>query len=65
MCILIGAGCGLAYASAVVIMGLYFEKYRPLAFGIALAGNGVGNMAFPYITTFIIDLDSWRGNLFF
>ncbi len=32
----IGIGSGLVYAVGIVVLGLYFEKYRPLAFGIGL-----------------------------
>ena len=54
-------GCGIAYAAGVVIMGLYFEKYRPLAFGIGLTGGAVANITLPFFTTFLIDVYNWRG----
>ena len=59
----IGIGSGLVYAVGIVVLGLYFEKYRPLAFGIGLAGGGVANIAFPWITSSLIDVYGWRGNL--
>ena len=42
-------------------MGLYFEKYRPLAFGLGMAGGGFANIVFPWITFSLIDTYSWRG----
>lgn len=42
-----GIGTALAYAPAVVIVGMYFNKRRGLAVGIATAGVGIGTFAVP------------------
>ena len=57
----LGAGCGLAYNAAIVAIGEHFYKYRSLAFGISLAGGSVGHIAFPWISTALIDHFGWRG----
>ncbi len=56
-------GSGIVYAAGIVIMGTYFEKYRPLAFGLGLAGGGIANISFPWITFSLIDEYTWRGAL--
>ncbi len=56
-------GSGIVYAAGIVIMGLYFEKYRPLAFGLGMAGGGVAYIVFPWITFSLIDAYSWRGTI--
>ena len=56
-----GVGFGLAYAAAIVVIGEHFYKYRSLAFGISVAGGSFGNIAFPWISTALIDHFGWRG----
>ena len=48
----------------MVAITVYFEKYRPLAFGLSMSGGGVGNMAFPWITSALIQQYGWRGKYF-
>ena len=61
----LGVGFGLAYTAAIVAIGEHFFKYRSLAFGLSLAGGSVGNMAFPWISTTLINHFGWRGMYFF
>ncbi len=36
-----------------LILTEYFDKYRPMAFGTAAAGAGLGNMFYPWLTRFL------------
>ena len=56
-----GVGFGLAYTAAIVVIGEHFYKYLSLAFGISVAGSSFGNIAFPWISTALIDHFGWRG----
>ncbi len=58
-----GIGSGFAYTCAVVAVGIYFEKYRPIAFGLSTLGIGVATMCFPWITSALIAHYGWRGAL--
>ncbi|CAI4221720.1 unnamed protein product [Auanema sp. JU1783] len=58
--IIMGFGFGLMYCPAIVIVTMYFEKYRSLATGIAVAGAGVGTVAFSPINAFIMANYGWR-----
>jgi MFS transporter, MCT family, solute carrier family 16 (monocarboxylic acid transporters), member 14 len=40
-----GVGFCFIYMPSVIIVGYYFEKWRPLATGIALCGSGVGEFS--------------------
>lgn len=45
--ILSGFGFGMMFQPSIVIVGVYFERWRPLATGIAISGTGAGIFAFP------------------
>lgn len=47
----------------VIIVGYYFEKWRPLATGIALCGSGVGTFVMGPISNMLIKSLGWRGAL--
>lgn len=49
--------------AAIVSLNMYFDRYRVLGFGISLVGTAAGNIAYPYITRFLINLYGWRGAL--
>ncbi|CAF2926047.1 unnamed protein product [Rotaria sp. Silwood2] len=57
----LGAGLGfsLMYLPAIVSVGLYFEKRRTFAMGIAVCGSGVGTMALAFITNGIVNIRLW------
>lgn len=48
---------------SVIIVGYYFEKWRPLATGIALCGSGVGTFILAPISTQLIEKYGWRNAL--
>ncbi len=59
---LVGFGCGIAFTGGVVVIEEYFQKWRPLALGVAACGGSFGNMAFPWITKALLEIYGWRGN---
>ena len=47
----VGTGVGLGYTSSMVAIGQYFERRRPLAYGITLLGDaGSGMLLVPFFT---------------
>ncbi|KAL3854960.1 hypothetical protein ACJMK2_014195 [Sinanodonta woodiana] len=59
-----GLGYCLLYIPSHVLCGLYFERHRSLASGIAASGQGIGGTVFPYITYMLIETYGWRGSYF-
>ncbi|CAH1256286.1 SLC16A9 [Branchiostoma lanceolatum] len=59
--ILGGAGCGLPLLAAVVSVGQYFDKKRHIAYGISVAGVGVGISAFSAFQQYLLDEFGWFG----
>uniref|UniRef100_A0AC35U2J7 MFS domain-containing protein n=1 Tax=Rhabditophanes sp. KR3021 TaxID=114890 RepID=A0AC35U2J7_9BILA len=58
-----GVGFGFIYCPAIVIVTMYFEKYRALATGIAVCGAGVGTAIFSPLQEWIISNYSWQAAL--
>ena len=58
-----GCGLGLAYIPAVSSVGKTFNKYRSLALGIAISGNGIGAFLFPPMIQFFLQEYCWRGTM--
>jgi MFS transporter, MCT family, solute carrier family 16 (monocarboxylic acid transporters), member 14 len=58
-----GIGFCFIYMPSVIIVGYYFEKWRPLATGIALCGSGVGTFILAPISTNLIELYGWKNTL--
>ncbi|KAK3611188.1 hypothetical protein CHS0354_009441 [Potamilus streckersoni] len=61
---LTGLGFCLLYVPSHVLCGLYFQRHRSLATGIAISGQGVGGTVFPYIAYILIDTYGWKGSFF-
>ncbi|RZB40362.1 MFS 1 domain containing protein [Asbolus verrucosus] len=55
-----GIGLGMIYLPAVVVVGYYFEKWRPLATSVALTGSALGIVFFPAILEGILIACDWR-----
>ncbi|XP_069109440.1 monocarboxylate transporter 12-like [Argopecten irradians] len=53
----------LFYVPAFVNVGLYFEKRRSLATGIAVSGSGIGPLVLAPITEVFLQKYGWRGTL--
>jgi MFS transporter, MCT family, solute carrier family 16 (monocarboxylic acid transporters), member 14 len=61
--ILGGIGFCCIYLPSVIIVGYYFEKWRPLATGIALCGSGVGTFIMAPISNALIASYGWQNAL--
>ena len=59
-----GFGNCLSYVPSHVLSGLYFNKHRSLATGIATSGSGLGATIFPIILYHLIEFYGWRGSLY-
>lgn len=55
-----GIGFCFIYMPSVIIVGYYFEKWRPLATGIALCGSGVGTFVMGPISKILVTEYGWR-----
>ncbi|CAF2044640.1 unnamed protein product [Rotaria magnacalcarata] len=56
-----GLGFALMYLPAIVSVGLYFEKKRTFAMGIAVCGSGVATSVFSHIMDGIVNIHKWLG----
>ncbi|XP_071085634.1 monocarboxylate transporter 12-like [Haliotis cracherodii] len=59
--IVTGIGYGFGFLPANVMVGLYFEKLRPIAAGITMAGAGLGMFVGPPLVRYLIDKYSLQG----
>ena len=57
----VGVGIGLSYVPSVGAVQRWFTTNRALATGIAVSGIGAGNLAFPPLAAWWIDVFGWRG----
>jgi len=57
----VGVGIGLSYVPSVGAVQRWFVRNRAFASGIAVSGIGAGNLAFPPLAAWWIDLYGWRG----
>ncbi|KAK3107138.1 hypothetical protein FSP39_007973 [Pinctada imbricata] len=58
-----GAGFGLMYLPAIVMVGYYFEKRRAFATGIAVCGSGIGGFVMAPLCEFMLHEYNWVGGL--
>ncbi|CAD6194422.1 unnamed protein product [Caenorhabditis auriculariae] len=58
--IVMGIGFGLMYCPAIVVVTMYFERWRSLATGIAVSGAGVGTVVFAPINVYLSTNYGWR-----
>ena len=49
------------YLPSLVMVGLYFDKRRALASGIAMCGSGIGTFVFAPLSQSLINQYSWKG----
>lgn len=57
---LTGTGFALMYVSSVVVVGLYFDRRRALAVGVASSGSGIGIFVIAAATGALLKVMSWR-----
>ena len=48
-----GAGSGLLYTPGSIACAHYFEKYRAIATGMAMSGNGLGTICVAHLANFV------------
>ncbi|XP_069115328.1 monocarboxylate transporter 9-like [Argopecten irradians] len=58
--IIAGAGLGLIYLPAIVIIGYWFERKRAFATGIALCGSGIGTLIFAPLNKYLREEYHWK-----
>ncbi|KAL5287608.1 hypothetical protein ACFFRR_008480 [Megaselia abdita] len=64
--IITGCGVGMVWAASQLVIGYYFEKYRPVANGIGSAGSGLGVIIFSIVNTQLLSAGlTWRNVLQF
>lgn len=61
--VLAGLGGGASYASSVIIVGYYFDKYRALATSVAVCGSGVGTMLLSRCLALALHRIGWEQTL--
>ena len=57
----LGLGFGLGYCSGSSQIGIYFDKRRSLAFGIASMGAPASSIVMPPLLVYLTDVYGWRG----
>ncbi|MGE0876626.1 MAG: MFS transporter [Burkholderiales bacterium] len=60
----VGLGVGLTYVPSVGAVQPWFQANRAFATGIAVSGIGAGNILFPPLAVWLIELLGWRGAYF-
>ena len=63
LCICPGIGNAAIYGNVLVILGIYFQKRRTLANGLALAGASIGQFAIPPFIEFLLETYGLQGCL--
>ena len=58
-----GIGNAAVYGNVLVILGVYFNKRRALANGVALAGASIGQFVLPPFIEFLLETYGLQGCL--
>ncbi|KAH3774938.1 monocarboxylate transporter 9-like [Dreissena polymorpha] len=58
-----GIGFSMSFISCVIVVGVYFNRKRAIATGIAMSGSGLGTFVYAYLTDFLIQTYDWRGTI--
>ncbi|RUS85099.1 hypothetical protein EGW08_007151 [Elysia chlorotica] len=61
--VLAGFGSCCAYIPSHVLSGMYYDKNRSLATGVATSGSGLGGAVMPVVAGLLIEVYSWKGSL--
>ena len=49
--------------SSLIVVGMYFNRKRAIATGIATSGSGLGTFAYAYMTNVLLDTYDWKGTV--
>ncbi|GFO09757.1 monocarboxylate transporter 14 [Plakobranchus ocellatus] len=60
--VMAGFGSCCAYIPSHVLSGLYYDKNRSLATGVATSGSGLGGAVMPIVAGLLIEAYSWKGS---
>ncbi|XP_016979732.1 uncharacterized protein LOC108045062 isoform X3 [Drosophila rhopaloa] len=55
-----GMSLSLIWASSQLIVGYYFERYRPMAHGFCCSGGGIGIVLFTLLNSWLVPIIGWR-----
>lgn len=58
-----GIGFCMTYMSSLIVVGMYFNRKRAIATGIATSGSGLGTFAYAYMTNVLLDKYDWKGTV--
>ncbi|KER22990.1 hypothetical protein T265_09032 [Opisthorchis viverrini] len=58
-----GIGFGILMVCAIVSVNFYFERFRGISSGVAMAGAGVGYLAVPLLFSKLVERLGWRNAL--
>nr|XP_044249032.1 uncharacterized protein LOC108062505 [Drosophila takahashii] len=58
-----GIFLSMIWASSQLIVGYYFERYRPMATGFSCSGGGVGVIIFTFLYGWLVPIIGWRNML--
>ncbi|XP_022108784.1 monocarboxylate transporter 13-like, partial [Acanthaster planci] len=60
---LTASGGSMLYVAEVQALGMYFKKRFAFAVGLASAGISTGQLAFPPLVTYLIEVYGWHGSM--
>ncbi|XP_017039178.1 LOW QUALITY PROTEIN: uncharacterized protein LOC108086692 [Drosophila ficusphila] len=58
-----GVTLSMIWASSQLIVGYYFERYRPMANGFSCSGGGAGIVLFTFLNSWLVPIIGWRNML--
>ncbi|XP_033152392.1 monocarboxylate transporter 9 isoform X4 [Drosophila mauritiana] len=58
-----GITLSMIWASSQLIVGYYFERYRPMANGFSCSGGGAGIVLFTFLNSWLVPIIGWRNML--
>ncbi|XP_017133111.1 uncharacterized protein LOC108149774 isoform X1 [Drosophila elegans] len=58
-----GITLSMIWASSQLIVGYYFERYRPMANGFSCSGGGLGIVLFTFLNSWLVPIIGWRNML--
>lgn len=64
MILFVGFGRSLAYAPAVMIVGIYFNKRRGIAVGLSTSGVGFGSFVIPALVELAFHFYAFTGGFY-
>ena len=60
--LILGISGGCTISPGIAAVGGWFDLRRPLAFGVAYAGSGLGTTLCPILASYLLEHNSWRNS---